>query len=107
MSDATEDLDALDDLPRDPQIVGSVMVESVRQWCEMHNEDAPTIVSRVVVIAECHDETGRWLERGGFSVDGNEMTPWETLGFLEYSRMCEKRMIAAQLDECEDEDSDD
>jgi hypothetical protein len=100
MSDELHELDAEEIEP------GAVMFEAIQRWCRRHNDDAPTLVSRVYVIAECHDEEGRWIDRGGFTSDGNEMMAWESMGFLEYARMREDRWHRMELDDCDEDASE-
>lgn len=101
MTDHT-DLDALDHSDADSD-VGSIMFDAVTAWSRRNNNDDPTIVSRVMVIVECHDKEGRWLDRGGFTADGVEMAPWESLGFLEYAALRERSVIT---DACDTGDED-
>lgn len=106
MNSGDADLAALDDAPEDEPTAGELMFAAVREWAKDNNPDHPTLVSRCVLIVECQDSVGAWIDRAGFTMDGCQMMPWDVLGFMEYAALRETHAIREELS-ADGEDGDD
>jgi hypothetical protein len=69
-----------------PELVGEKMYAAIRDWVASAYDPDPCVVTRIYVIAECDDGETRWLEYGGYSADGQQLTEWETAGLLQHAK---------------------
>ena len=70
----------------------------------IYDHEAPTIVTRFVVIAEADDGEARWVEVAAFGSDGYSLPEWESIGLIEYAKRVERHEFAHTTDDEADDE---